>query len=193
MIEQLIGPELVAGIVAGAAAGAALLKKYGPKLLGEPDVETAVRNFIEAETNGTMPSSIPVKKAHLEDTIAEAYGDDIAEEAYFLDGEYWTSSLLDFEQIRALDVIESLPYRPARFDCENYAFLFQTIVALVFGINTVGVVLDFEAGHAYNIIYTNGGTLKLYEPQDGKYVQVGDSLDSDEESEYTLENSVLIF
>ena len=54
MIEQLIGPELVAGIGAGVAAGAALLKKYGPKLLGEPDVETAVRNFIEAETDGTI-------------------------------------------------------------------------------------------------------------------------------------------
>jgi len=193
MIEQLIGPELVAGIGAGVAAGAALLKKYGPKLLGEPDVETAVRNFIEAETDGTIPQSIPVKKSHLKERLSDEYGEAIAEEAYFLDGEYFTASRHDFEQIRALDVIENLPYRPARFDCENYAFLFQTIVALVFGVNTVGVVLDFEAGHAYNIVYTNGGSLRLYEPQDAEFVQVGDSLDEAEDSEYTLENSVIIF
>jgi len=193
MIEQLALPELMAGAGAALAGGAALLKKYGSALLGEPDVETAVRNFIEQETDGTIPRSIPVKKEHLKEAVAEAYGAEIVEEAYFLDGQYWTASRRDFEQIRALDVIENLPYRPARFDCENYAFLFQTIVALVFGINTVGVVLDFEAGHAYNIIYTNGGNLKLYEPQDGEYVQIGDSLDGDEESEYTLENSVVIF
>jgi len=61
MIEQLALPELVAGAGAALAGGAALLKKYGSVLLGEPDVETTVRNFIEQETNGSIPSSIPVK------------------------------------------------------------------------------------------------------------------------------------
>jgi len=193
MIDQLLQPESIALGGVSLAAVAAFVKKYGSQLVGNPELEDAVRNFISNETDGTIPETIPVKKSHLKERVSAKYGEELVEESYFLDGEYWTTTRSGFGQVAALDLIENLPYRPARFDCENYAFLFQTLTAFVFGVNTVGVVLDFEAGHAYNMVYTNDGSLRLYEPQDGTFVEVGDSLDADEDSEYTLENSVVIF
>jgi hypothetical protein len=108
-----------------------------------------------------------------------------------LDGRYFATNADGFDSMDRLDVIEYLPYRPARFDCENFADLFKTISALIYGVNTVGVVIDWDGGHAYNIVYLEDGRVFLYEPQTGDRPQVGDALNDDES--YTMDNVDIFF
>lgn len=70
-------------------------------------------------------------------------------------------------------IVDLLPYRPERFDCEDYSFLYKTMAALFLGVNAVGVVIDWSGGHAYNIVVTSVGHVHFVEPQNGELVHVG--------------------
>jgi len=58
-------------------------------------------------------------------------------------------------------------------------------------VNTVGVVIDWSGGHAYNIVYLEDGSVFLYEPQTGDRPEVGDALGDDES--YTMDNVDIFF
>jgi hypothetical protein len=73
------------------------------------------------------------------------------------------------------DLIALLPYRATRFDCETFAGAYRTLVAFLLGANAVGIVYDWSADHTYNIILDADGEPRLFEPQDGHDVELGDS------------------
>lgn len=93
-----------------------------------------------------------------------------------LDNQYWVCSRKIFRQIVDLDWTDRLPYLTNRFDCENFAFTFMSSVNLIFGMNNVGVVVDWSSGHAYNIVLFDDGTWSLFEPQTDVYSKIGDPL-----------------
>ena len=85
-----------------------------------------------------------------------------------LDSLYTSTSLDEFKKIVSWDWTDHLRYEIDIFDCENFAFYFASRVARMFGINTVGIVLDYSSGHAYNLVVVKddqGARWMLYEPQ----------------------------
>ena len=42
-----------------------------------------------------------------------------------------------------------------------------------FGLNNVGLVIDYSGGHAYNIIIFKDGSVKLFEPQTDRWARAG--------------------
>jgi hypothetical protein len=73
------------------------------------------------------------------------------------------------------DCLAVLPYRPTRFDCENFAGAYRTLAAFVLGVNAVGVVYDWSASHAYTLLVDADGEARLYEPQADREVELGES------------------
>jgi len=83
-----------------------------------------------------------------------------------LDGAYYTTTLSEFKRIIEWDRTNRKPYTLDRFDCDKYATYFRASVAWFFGINAVGIVLDYSSQHAYNIIMPHDVDKPLlYEPQ----------------------------
>ena len=82
-----------------------------------------------------------------------------------LDGKYVLTNKESFLEIVAWDWVDSWDWLKDKFDCENFAFLFKSHVDLYFGLNQVGVVLDYKAGHAYNLVIFPNGKVMLFEPQ----------------------------
>lgn len=191
-IQAALGPEVLAIIATAVAAVIAYLRGDMSKALSSVvDIETQLRNLLAEEFASVVPSSTEVRQEDITASISGQYGPEAAENILFLDGRYFATDADGFDSMDRLDVIEYLPYRPARFDCENFADLFKTISALIYGVNTVGVVIDWDGGHAYNIVYLEDGRVFLYEPQTGDRPQVGDAL-SDDES-YTMDNVDIFF
>ena len=195
MLEELqaaLGPEVLAIIGVSVAAVIAYLRGDMARALSSViDVETQLRNLLSEEFASVVPSSTEVSQEDIEAAVSDQYGEAAAEDILFLDGRYFSTDSEGFDSMDRLDVIEYLPYRPARFDCENFADLFKTTSALIFGVNTVGVVIDWSGGHAYNIVYLEDGSVFLYEPQTGNRPEVGDALGDDES--YTMDNVDIFF
>lgn len=82
-----------------------------------------------------------------------------------LDQTYYLCSQTDFLNIVAWDWVDTYEYRKETFDCENFAFLFKARMDLFFGLNQVGLVVDYGAGHAYNIVLYPNGKVQILEPQ----------------------------
>jgi hypothetical protein len=68
---------------------------------------------------------------------------------------------------------------------------YATLSAFLWGTNCVGVVFDWSAGHAYNIIVYANGTVQLYEPQESQVVEFGDTLVGTD-SDYKLDNGLVL-
>lgn len=82
-----------------------------------------------------------------------------------LDGTYRLVSQRDFLNIVAWDWVDSRKYAAEIFDCENFAITFKAHVDWYFGLNQVGVVIDYQAGHGYNLVVFPDGKVMLLEPQ----------------------------
>jgi len=105
----------------------------------------------------------------------------------YTDGTYLAPVAEDRPLLRAIGTLTSLlPYRPARFDCENFAGLYRALVAFVLGTNTIGVVYDWSGGHAYNVVVTADAEVHFYEPNGDEWVDIG-------EGPYTLTNALVVF
>ena len=88
-----------------------------------------------------------------------------------LDITYYLTTQAGFLNIVAWDWVDSYEYRKDRFDCENFAFLFKARTDLYFGLNQVAVVLDYQSGHAYNLVIYPDGNAQVLEPQsDALYI-----------------------
>jgi len=93
-----------------------------------------------------------------------------------LDGKYYTATLSDWRKIIDWDRTNLKPYVSDRYDCEKYAMYFKANVARVFGLNAVAVVLDYSAGHAYNLLFPEDLDRPLvYEPQTDEIMEVSDA------------------
>ena len=93
-----------------------------------------------------------------------------------LDNKYLTCTRLDFDAIIQWDWTDNKTYIAEKYDCENFSFSFKARVDRRFYINTVGLVIDYEAGHAYNVIIFANGSMKIFEPQSDGWPKIGSKL-----------------
>jgi len=56
-----------------------------------------------------------------------------------------------------------------------------------YGISTVGVVVDWSAAHAYNIVIFDDQSIAFYEPQDDTYVEP----DPETDGRYQLQKGII--
>ena len=106
------------------------------------------------------------------------------------DGRYWCPDIDAFDDIIDGCRVLAKEYVEWQFDCNNFAFYFQSQVAYEYGVNAVGVVIDYSGRHAYNVIVYDDGSCALYEPQTGEFVNRGDDM-SDHEA-YAFEEGFII-
>lgn len=85
-----------------------------------------------------------------------------------LDGQYRLTDQNNFLNIVSWDWIDSRPYITDIFDCENYAMSFKARVDEYFGLNQVGIVIDYKSMHAYNLVVFPDSNIMLLEPQSDK-------------------------
>ena len=86
------------------------------------------------------------------------------------DAAYWAPSRVEFDEIVRADLTNRQLYQTQRYDCEDFAGSFMFDVRRDYGISTVGVVVDWSAAHAYNIVIFHDQTIGYYDPQDDTYV-----------------------
>ncbi len=85
-----------------------------------------------------------------------------------LDGTYYTTDPQTFNNIIKWDWTDTRKYVTDTFDCDKFAMYFKARMAIDFGINAIGIVIDYSAGHAYNLVIlksSQGINWYLYEPQ----------------------------
>ena len=88
-----------------------------------------------------------------------------------LDVKYRLTNETNFLNIVAWDWVDSVKYESEVFDCENFAIAFKSHVDRYFGLNQVGIVIDYKSGHAYNLVIYPDGNVSVLEPQqDAIYV-----------------------
>jgi len=82
-----------------------------------------------------------------------------------LDGKYCLTNQSNFLNIVAWDWVDSWGWIKDVFDCENHAIAFKSHIDRYFRLNQVGIVIDYEAGHGYNLVVFPNGKVMLFEPQ----------------------------
>jgi len=104
------------------------------------------------------------------EAFADNMGHKVELELIQLDGTYIAPDRVPghFDTLLSLFI-----YRPSRYDCEDYAMTYKVLNALFTGVNTIGVVIDWYGGHAYNIVVLSSGDVVLFEPQSGEDVAAG--------------------
>jgi hypothetical protein len=108
-----------------------------------------------------------------------------------LDDKYYTTNMDTIKQIIKWDWTDTRKYLEDTFDCDKFATYFKSRMAIDFGINAIGIVLDYSSAHAYNIIITKdnqGVKWYLYEPQTDNIFTYEDR----EKVFYKMENYYLI-
>ncbi|EGQ44217.1 MAG: hypothetical protein J07AB43_02760 [Candidatus Nanosalina sp. J07AB43] len=187
MLDQL--PPQTIPVVLGLIA---ILASYFGGKYKKGKLETNLRDLLRE--NDVFPSPEVVKhdssfiEKSLKDNIDNYDESPVPFKLHTSDSTYYVpTSKATMKEAKTFNIFEYLPYRPDRFDCEDYAAAYMTFVSFFFGSNAVGTVYDFGAGHAYNIILYSDGSMELYEPQDGRVVEHSD------DTKYALESGVIIF
>jgi len=93
-----------------------------------------------------------------------------------LDSKYFLCDEQDMKAIIEWDWTDNKKYVSEKYDCDNFAFSFKAMVDRRFGLNNVGLVIDWSGGHAYNIIVFKDGTVKIFEPQSDSWPRAGRGL-----------------
>ncbi len=92
-----------------------------------------------------------------------------------LDGKYYSTDKETFKKIVEWDWSDTRRYVEDRFDCDKFAMYFKSRVSIDFGVNTVGVIFDYDSGHAYNVvILTDVNEPLLFEPQNDLLFKVSE-------------------
>ena len=94
-------------------------------------------------------------------------------EIKILDSKFWACNESDWKKIIKYDWTNEKKYVTEQYDCDNFAFNFKARVARKFGVNSVGLVIDYSGGHAYNLIVFSDGTWKIFEPQSDGWPTLG--------------------
>ena len=92
-----------------------------------------------------------------------------------LDSKYWACSKKEFEGWIEWDWTNKKRYVSEEYDCDNFAFSFKARCDRKIGINTVGLVIDYSGGHAYNLVCFTDAPVTLYEPQNDTWKEKGQS------------------
>ena len=93
------------------------------------------------------------------------------------DSNYYYFRFEDFKAVKTKDLIDRIKWLADKFDCDNIASLFSSLMVVIFGCNSVGValgaVIDKDTNrvmgyHAYNCLplkVNDKVELYLFEPQ----------------------------
>ena len=128
--------------------------------LPDIEVDTADRNFIRASIEKWK------KDYDIYDTM----------KFMPLDGKYFICDEKAMKAIIDWDWTDNKKYVIDKYDCENFAFSFKAMVDKRFGLNNVGLVIDYSGSHAYNIIVFKNGSVKIFEPQSDRWAKAGTKL-----------------
>ena len=120
------------------------------------------------------PPEIKGRKDMSQYEIAKAMGG--VKNITWLDSKYVAIPKAEFQKIIDWDWTDNKTYIAEKYDCENFSFSFKARVDRRFYINTVGLVIDYEAGHAYNVIIFANGSMKIFEPQSDGWPKIGSKL-----------------
>ena len=89
-----------------------------------------------------------------------------------LDSNYFVTNWGQWEIIKDTSLVDKMIYYNEQFDCDNFSYLFSSLAALLFKLNscgaTYGAVYDNKtkvliAYHYFNLIVTDDGKLYCYE------------------------------
>ena len=105
---------------------------------------------------------------------------------HYIDSKYHLCSEKDMTAIIKFDWTDRKKYVSEFYDCDNFAFNFKAMVARRFGINSVGLVIDWSGGHAYNIIAFRNGSMKIFEPQSDSWPVLGSKMYKFEKGEIII-------
>jgi len=146
--------------------------------------ETVIRRLVGRTVD--IPASEPVDNETLRKAVHE-HIDPSDARIVTADGSYYATDRDGVQSLARIgDALDWLPYRPERFDCEEYAELLVAIAAFVAGVNACGVVYDWSGSHAYPVFVTVDGEAVFVESQSGEIVDVGEGI-------YTLDDATVIF
>ena len=107
-----------------------------------------------------------------------------------VDTKYWACSKKEFEDWIQWDWTNGKKFIAEQYDCDNFAFSFKARCDRKIGINSVGLVIDYSGGHAYNVVCFTDAPAELYEPQSDRWVKPNDSKSKTEF--YKLTNGYII-
>jgi hypothetical protein len=107
-----------------------------------------------------------------------------------LDARYYLTTPEDFRTIVEEMVVDYRNYRKDKFDCENFALAFNHVCDSRDGLNSVGLVIDYDEKQAYNIVVYEDGTTELFEPQSDEFVVAGGTLSGHEA--YTMDDGFIL-
>ena len=93
-----------------------------------------------------------------------------------LDTKFWTCNEADWKKIIDWDWTDEKRYVTEQYDCDNFAFNFKARVARKFGVNSIGLVVDYSGGHAYNLMVFSDGTWDIFEPQSDSWPTIGSGM-----------------
>lgn len=184
-----IGVPLVATVAAVVSAYLGSRSESGKRAAIK--FETELRRIVDRQLGIPTPATQELSEEDLDAALVEAIpdydGGDGPIDVVTSDGIWFAPVADDLGLVRTLaSAPQWLPYRPERFDCENFAAAFRTLAAFIGGVNTVGVVYDWSAGHAYNVIVDSTGDVQFYEPQSDEVVPIGGD-------DYVLEDALIVF
>lgn len=103
------------------------------------------------------------------------------------DGKYYAPDLEKMKKIAFETKVDELEYIKNKFDCENFAGYLKSIVALKYGVNSIGKVIDYSSKHSFNIIILSDGQVKVFEPQNDNFIPV-----ENDDRMYKLEKGYVI-
>ena len=129
-----------------------------------------------------------VGQARLRDVLKEQLP---THKVFPLDGIYYVPEHSDFMKMLKKTKVDEIKYLSEKFDCESFSFYLHSILALNYNINSCGIVISYESGHAFNIIVTHkSGILQTYilEPQDDKIWKPEDN----DSGRYIIENQIIL-
>jgi len=171
MIDTIPTEILVSALVI-VTGGIAAIVRWRRGQLGDAGLETQLRDLIVQETD-VVPATEEISEETIRTAVTDALPDD--DPSWMtLDGSYFAPQPEDVDALRDLSSAPQwLPYRSERYDCEDFAFSYQALAALLGGVNTVGVVIDWSDAHAYNVIVDSAGEVRFYEPQSDMPVVIG--------------------
>jgi len=119
------------------------------------------------------PPEIKGHKEMTQSQVSQAIG---GAQMTWLDNKYIAVPKQEFQKIIDWDWTDNKKYIAEKYDCDNFAFSFKARVDRRFHVNTVGLVIDYDAGHAYNIIIFADGTSKIFEPQSDGWPKIGSKM-----------------
>lgn len=105
-----------------------------------------------------------------------------------LDKKYAVSNMKNFKDFSKFNKVDQRPYTLDLFDCNTYALIFKSEAIKLFGLNSVGMIIDTGGHHSYSLIITKESEespieISLFEPQNDRIVEI--NKDSHKTGNYT--------